>query len=91
MAQTGSSSRPSITGAGEARTALAVLEGGGDVRSPDTVPGVFDPVATIGAGSTQVLLSLLYRLIRALFGMPTVIARSGLSRDVELLVLRHEK
>jgi hypothetical protein len=36
------------------------------------------------------LLSLLYRLIRALFGMLTVIVRSGLSKNVELLVLRQE-
>jgi putative transposase len=37
-----------------------------------------------------VLLSILYRLIRALFGLLTVIVRSDLSKDVELLVLRHE-
>jgi hypothetical protein len=37
-----------------------------------------------------VLLSLIYRLIRALIGLLTVIVRSGLSKDVEPLVLRHE-
>jgi predicted component of type VI protein secretion system len=37
-----------------------------------------------------VLLSILDRLIRALFGLLTVIVRADLSKDVELLVLRHE-
>jgi putative transposase len=37
-----------------------------------------------------VLLSLLYQLIRALFGLLTVIVRSDLSTKVELLVLRQE-
>jgi transposase len=37
-----------------------------------------------------VLLSLLYRLVRCLFGLLTVLVRSDLSKDVELLVLRHE-
>jgi putative transposase len=37
-----------------------------------------------------VLLSSLYRLLRCLFGLLAVLARSDLSRDVELLVLRHE-
>ena len=36
------------------------------------------------------LLSLLYRLVRCLLGLLTVLARSNLSKDVELLVLRHE-
>jgi hypothetical protein len=36
------------------------------------------------------LLSLLYRLIRSLLGLLTVIVRSDLSKDVELLVLRHQ-
>jgi putative transposase len=37
-----------------------------------------------------VLLSLVYRLLRCLFGLLAVLARSDLSKDVELLVLRHE-
>jgi putative transposase len=37
-----------------------------------------------------VLLSLLYRLVRCLFGLLAVVIRSDLSKDVELLVLRHE-
>jgi hypothetical protein len=37
-----------------------------------------------------VLLSLSYRLLRYLFGLLTVLARSDLSKDAELLVLRHE-
>ena len=36
------------------------------------------------------LLSLVYRLLRCLFGMLTVLARSDLSKDAELLVVRHE-
>jgi putative transposase len=37
-----------------------------------------------------VLLSLVYRLLRCLFGLLVVLFRSDLSKDVELLVLRHE-
>jgi putative transposase len=37
-----------------------------------------------------VLLSLLYRLVRCLFGLVAVLVRSGLSKDIELLVLRQE-
>jgi hypothetical protein len=37
-----------------------------------------------------VLLSLVYRLLRGLFGLLAVLVRSDLSKDVELLVLRHE-
>jgi putative transposase len=36
------------------------------------------------------MLSLLYRLVRCLFGLLAVLVRSDLSKDVELLVLRHE-
>ena len=36
------------------------------------------------------LLSLLYRLMRCLFGLLAGLVRSDLSKDVELLVLRHE-
>jgi hypothetical protein len=38
----------------------------------------------------EVLLSLVYRLLRCLFGLPAVLVRSDLSKDAELLVLRHE-
>jgi putative transposase len=38
----------------------------------------------------KVLLSLLYRLLRCLFGLLAVLVRSDLSEDVELLVLRQE-
>jgi putative transposase len=44
-------------------------------------------VAGIIAG---VVLSLLYRLVRCLFGLLAVLAQSDLSKDVELLALRHE-
>jgi putative transposase len=37
-----------------------------------------------------VLFSLVYRLLRCLFGLLVVLVRSALSKDVELLVLRHE-
>ena len=36
------------------------------------------------------MLSLFYRLVRCLFGLLAVLVRSDLSKDVELLVLRHE-
>jgi putative transposase len=36
------------------------------------------------------LLSLLYQLMRCLIGLLAVLVRSDLSKDVELLVLRHE-
>jgi transposase len=36
------------------------------------------------------LLSIVYRLVRFLFGLLAVLFRSGLSKDAELLVLRHE-
>jgi putative transposase len=37
-----------------------------------------------------VLLSLVYRLLRCLFGLLAVLIRCDLSKDAELLVLRHE-
>ena len=37
-----------------------------------------------------VLLSLFYRLVRCLFGLLVGLVRTDLSKDVELLVLRHE-
>jgi putative transposase len=36
------------------------------------------------------LLSIVYRLVRCLFGLLAVLARSDLSKDAGLLVLRHE-
>ncbi|MFC5824036.1 hypothetical protein, partial [Nonomuraea insulae] len=38
----------------------------------------------------EVVLSLVYRLVRGLFGLLTVLVRADLSKEVELLVLRHE-
>jgi hypothetical protein len=38
----------------------------------------------------EVLLSLVYRLVRCLFVLLAVLIRSDVSKDVELLVLRHE-
>jgi hypothetical protein len=37
------------------------------------------------------LLSILYQLVRCLLGLAAVLVRRDLSKDVELLVLRHEK
>jgi hypothetical protein len=37
-----------------------------------------------------VLLSIVYRLVRCLSGLLAVLVRSDLSKDAELLVLRHE-
>jgi hypothetical protein len=42
------------------------------------------------AWNIEVLLSLVYRLVRCLLGLRVVLVRSDLSKDVELLVLRHE-
>jgi putative transposase len=42
------------------------------------------------ADHLEVLLSLLYRLVRCLLGLLAVLVRSDLSKDVELLVLRQE-
>jgi hypothetical protein len=36
------------------------------------------------------LLSIVYRLVRCLFGLVAVLVRPDLSKDAELLVLRHE-
>ena len=36
------------------------------------------------------LLSIVYRLMRCLVGLLAVLVRSDLSKDAELLVLRHE-
>ncbi|MEV5890680.1 hypothetical protein [Nonomuraea fuscirosea] len=45
---------------------------------------------TCGCDHRKVLLSLVYRLVGCLFALLTVLVRSDLSKDVELLVLRHE-
>jgi len=39
----------------------------------------------------MLLLSILYRFVRCLLGLTTVLMRRDLSKDVELLVVRHEK
>jgi putative transposase len=43
-----------------------------------------------GWDDLEMLLSLVYRLLRCMFGLLPVLARSDLSKDAELLVLRHE-
>ena len=46
--------------------------------------------ATRGWDHLGVLLSLVYRSVRGLFGLLAVLFRSDLSKDAELLVLSHE-
>jgi hypothetical protein len=41
-------------------------------------------------GPSAMLLSLVCRLVRCLFGLLAALVRSDLSKDAELLVLRHE-
>jgi hypothetical protein len=43
-----------------------------------------------GCDYRDVVLSLVYRLVRGFLGLLTVLVRSDLSKDVDLLVLRHE-
>ncbi|SEG96341.1 hypothetical protein SAMN05444920_109353 [Nonomuraea solani] len=43
-----------------------------------------------GCDHRKVVLSLVHRLVRRLFGLLTVLVRSDPSKDVELPVLRHE-
>jgi len=43
-----------------------------------------------GRDDLGVLLSLVYRLLRRLFSLLAALVRSDLSKDPELLVLRHE-
>lgn len=38
----------------------------------------------------MLLLSILYQFVRCLLGLTAVLARRDLSKDAELLVLRHE-
>lgn len=38
----------------------------------------------------MLLMSLVYRLVRSLLGLAAVLVRRDLSKDAELLVLRHE-
>ncbi|MEV4176601.1 hypothetical protein [Nonomuraea sp. NPDC049709] len=42
-----------------------------------------------GCGHREVVLSLVHRLVRCLFGLLTVLVRADLSKAIELLALRH--
>lgn len=53
-------------------------------------PGLCCGTTRQGWDHLEVLLSLVYRMIRCLLGFLAVLVRSDLSKDVELLVLRHE-
>jgi putative transposase len=55
-----------------------------------TVSCGFAAGSVVLLGSSRVLLSIVYRLVRWLFGLLAVLVRSDLSKDAELLVLRHE-
>ncbi|WP_433432840.1 integrase core domain-containing protein [Nonomuraea sp. CA-141351] len=52
--------------------------------------GVLLRVQSCRCDHLKVLLSLVYRLVRCLLAVLTVLVRSDLSKDVELLALRHE-
>jgi putative transposase len=47
--------------------------------------------AAFGLGSSRVLFTLVYVIVRFLLGLLVVLFRRDLSKDAELLVLRHEK
>ena len=47
-------------------------------------------IGSVAGTISGVVLSLLYRLVRCLFGLLAVLVRSDLSKDIELLELRHE-
>ncbi|GAA3317353.1 hypothetical protein GCM10020219_038550 [Nonomuraea dietziae] len=47
-------------------------------------------IRSAAADHREVALSLVYRLVSGLFGLLAVLVRPDLSKDVELLVLRHE-
>jgi hypothetical protein len=44
----------------------------------------------MGMDHRRMLLSILYQLMRCLLGLTAVLVRRDLSKDAELLVLRHE-
>ena len=44
----------------------------------------------LGLGSSRVIFSLFYLVIRSVLGLLVVLFRRDLSQDAELLVLRHE-
>jgi hypothetical protein len=68
---------------------MLIMVWGSKTRSHAVIWG-FTAGSRSGLAASRVLLSILDRLIRALFGLLTVIVRADLSKDVELLVLRHE-
>jgi hypothetical protein len=43
-----------------------------------------------GLGPSQVLFTLVYVIVRSVLGLLVVLFRRDLSKDAELLVLRHE-
>jgi putative transposase len=45
---------------------------------------------TFGLGSSLVIFTLVYVIVRSVFGLLVVLFRRDLSKDAELLVLRHE-
>ena len=43
-----------------------------------------------GLGSSRVIFTLVYLIVRSVLGLLVVLFRRDLSKDAELLVLRHE-
>ena len=44
----------------------------------------------LGLGSSRVIFTLVYLIVRSVLGLLVVLFRRDLSKDAELLVLRHE-
>jgi hypothetical protein len=55
-----------------------------------TRPGVSAAVIAFGLGSSRVIFTLVYLVVRSVLGLLVVLFRRDLSKDAELLVLRHE-
>src|SRR5271165_6309247 len=47
-------------------------------------------VIAFGLGSSRVIFTLVYLVVRSVLGLLVVLFRRDLSKDAELLVLRHE-
>src|SRR5271165_3550831 len=52
--------------------------------------GVSAAVMAFGLGSSRVIFTLVYLIVRSVLGLLVVLFRRDLSKDAELLVLRHE-
>ena len=77
-------SRDSTVYPGDCNTCPARIFGWG----PDL--GVSAAVMAFGLGSSRVIFTLVYAIVRSVLGLLVVLFRRDLSKDAELLVLRHE-